>query len=163
MLLEADLSFLRWILHIDCLQSSLWGVAEVNGKDSLCFFFLMTGAKTAEVIALELMHDDVESPIPLERSDLVGEVSRDLQDCKHKPMTVGFVTHLWSISPFLVGSIFSCHNIFRETKFYPVEMKRKKEKRCGGFLLSLKVYGSFLCSFISFDTYFFLQCHLCPS
>ena len=34
----------------------------------------MTGAKTAEVIALELMHDDVESPIPLERSDLVGEV-----------------------------------------------------------------------------------------
>jgi hypothetical protein len=61
MLFGTGRSFLRGILHSDCLSSQLFD--EVFGKISLSFFFLLIGVNTADDIALELMHDEVESPI----------------------------------------------------------------------------------------------------
>lgn len=57
------LSFRFATLQRSCLSSLLFVHEEFKGRQSLCFFFLLAGAVTAEDMALELMHDDVVSPI----------------------------------------------------------------------------------------------------
>lgn len=54
-------SFRRGTLHSDCFSSQLFN--ELFAKVSLSFFFLFIGVNTADEIALELIHDEVESPM----------------------------------------------------------------------------------------------------
>ena len=68
MFVARALSFLFATLQTSCLSSLLFVHEEFWGRQSLCFFFLLAGAVTAEDMALELIHDDVVSPIIIEPS-----------------------------------------------------------------------------------------------
>jgi hypothetical protein len=86
MLFGTNRSFRRGTLQSDCLSSQPFVVVFAN--ISLSFFFLLIGVNTADDIALELIHDDVESPILNRNSEEWSLV----YSCVMRSSTVKFVS-----------------------------------------------------------------------